>query len=489
MEVSGGQNEYAIEGFFGRLNYDYKEKYLFEVSGRYDGSSRFAADHRWGFFPSASAGWRISEEEFFAPLKTTVNNFKIRYSYGALGNQQVGYYDYIRKVAIDTGSYLFGTGANPTIATIGAPVASNLTWEKTLQHDLGLDLALLGNRLTFTADAYIRDTKDMLTAGKTLPAVYGASSPKMNAADLRTKGYELQLVWRDGFSLAGKPFNYSVTASFSDYLTKITKFDNPNKSLAQSYYEGMTWGEIWGYYTDGLFKDDAEAAAYPIDQKYVNNAINGSAGSERGIRGGDLKFRDLDGDNKIGIGENTVDKPGDRRIIGNSQPRYNYGLNLAFQWMGFDFSIFFQGIGKLDWAPATNNVLFWGPYARPYATLIPKDFHKMIWSEDNPDAYYPRPRGYVALGSNRELTVPTDRYLQNIAYCRLKNLNVGYTLPKNLTDRVGIENIRIYFSGENLAKWSGIHSDYIDPEMAKLDSTNRIYPWQKSFMFGIDLTF
>ncbi len=230
METSGGQNEYALEGFFGRLNYDYKGRYLFEASGRYDGTSRFASSHRWGFFPSMSLGWRISEEKFFAPIKNTMNNFKLRYSYGSLGNQLVGYYDYIRKIAIGTGSYTFGSGSKPTIATIGAPVASNLTWEKTLQHDLGVDLAFFGNRLMFTADAYIRDTKDMLTAGVALPAVYGASSPKMNAADLRTKGYEFQLSWRDGFNLFGKPFNYSVTASFSDYITEITKFDNPERT-------------------------------------------------------------------------------------------------------------------------------------------------------------------------------------------------------------------------------------------------------------------
>lgn len=241
METSGGQNEYALEGFFGRLNYDYKGRYLFEASGRYDGTSRFASSHRWGFFPSMSLGWRISEEKFFAPIKNTMNSFKLRYSYGSLGNQLVGYYDYIRKIAIGTGSYTFGSGSKPTIATIGAPVASNLTWEKTLQHDLGVDLAFFGNRLMFTADAYIRDTKDMLTAGVALPAVYGASSPKMNAADLRTKGYEFQLSWRDGFNLFGKPFNYSVTASFSDYITEITKFDNPERTFAKSYYVVCVW--------------------------------------------------------------------------------------------------------------------------------------------------------------------------------------------------------------------------------------------------------
>ncbi len=491
METSGGQNEYALEGFFGRLNYDYKGRYLFEASGRYDGTSRFASSHRWGFFPSMSLGWRISEEKFFAPIKNTMNNFKLRYSYGSLGNQLVGYYDYIRKIAIGTGSYTFGSGSKPTIATIGAPVASNLTWEKTLQHDLGVDLAFFGNRLMFTADAYIRDTKDMLTAGVALPAVYGASSPKMNAADLRTKGYEFQLSWRDGFNLFGKPFNYSVTASFSDYITEITKFDNPERTFAKSYYVGMRIGEIWGYHTGGLFRSDAEAADYKIDQTFVNQAIISAAGDERGLHGGDVKFLDLNGDGVVNQGKNTVDDPGDRTIIGNNQPRYNYGINLSVQYFGFDFGIFFQGVGKMDWAPAANNVLFYGPYARPYATLIPKDFHKKIWSEDNPDAYLPRPRGYVGLGSNRELTVPSDRYLQDISYCRLKNLTFGYTLPKFITDKIGMGPVRFSFSGENLAYWSPFkkHTKYIDPEMAKTNSTNRIYPWQKSFMFGIDLTF
>ena len=490
MEVSGGQNEYALMGFFARLNYDYKERYLVEISGRADASSRFAANHRWGLFPSMSAGWRISEESFFDPIRDKFNNLKIRYSYGALGNQQVGYYDYIRKISIGQAGYSFGNGKFPSIATIGAPVASDLTWERTLQHDLGIDAAFLANRLTLTADAYIRDTKDMLTAGASLPASYGASAPKMNAADLRTKGWEIQLVWRDNFTLAGKPFSYSIGGSLFDYVTNITKFDNETRSFAKSYYVGQRLGEIWGYHTDGLFASDEEAMNYPIDQSYVNSGIISAAGDEKGLHAGDVKFLDLDGDKKVGIGDNTADNPGDRTVIGNSLPRFQYGINLSAQWMGFDFAIFFQGVGKMNWYPATNNVLFWGPYARPYATLIPKDFHTMIWSEENPDSYLPRPRGYVALGSNRELTVPNDRYLQDISYCRLKSVSFGYTLPKRWTDKIKFGDVRIYFAGENLAYFSPFkkHSKYIDPEMAQTNSTMRIYPWQRSFMFGIDIT-
>ena len=488
MEVSGGQNEYAIAGFFGRVNYDYAGKYLFEVSGRYDGTSRFAYGHRWGFFPSVSAGWRISEEKFFEPVKGWFNNLKIRYSFGQLGNQQVGYYDYIRTISIGSQNYLFG-GSKPTSATISAPVASDLTWEVAQHQNLGIDMAFLNNRLGFTGEFYIRDTKDMLTAGIALPSVYGASSPKMNTADLRTQGYELTLSWKDMFMLFGKPFSYNASVVFSDYVSKITKFDNPERSFAKNYYEGMRWGEIWGYRIDGYFVSDEEAKNWPVDQSTVNNIINASAGAEKGLRAGDLKYRDIDGDNRISTGKNTVDDPGDREIIGNSEPRYNYGINLGFQWCGIDFSVFFQGVGHQDWYPEQNTLLFWGPYGRPYTTFIPKDFHTQIWTEDNTDAYFPRPRGYVAIESGRELTEPNDRYLQNAGYCRLKSLTVGYTLPQKWTRKIKIDDVRFYFSGENLVTWHNIHTDYIDPEAAVTGNSNSIYPWQKTFIFGIDITF
>lgn len=488
-DVSGGQNEYAIAGFFARINYDYRGKYLIEVSDRLDGTSRFMRGQRWGNFPSASVGWRISEEDFFRPAKSTVNNLKLRYSFGQLGNQQVGYYDFVRKVSLSTQSYLFG-GNKSISSSIGAPVASNLTWEIVQQHNLGLDFGMFNNRLNFSAEGYIRDTKGMLTAGIPLPAIYGAASPKMNAADLRTKGYELQISWKDAFNLGSKPFEYNVSFVFSDYVSHITKFDNPERSFAKNYWVGMKYGDIWGYHVDGLFATDEEAAAYPVDQGIVNKIINASAGNEKGLRAGDLRYVDLNGNGKIDIGSNTADDPGDRRVIGNSQPRYNYGVNLGFRWYGLDFSMFIQGIGQMHWYPDDDARAFWGPYSRPYMTFIPKDFHTMYWTEDNPDAYFPRPRGYVAMNSERELGAINDRYLQNIGYCRLKNLTVGYTLPLNLTRKIGIDQVRVYFTGENLFYYApGLHSDYIDPEMAMTGGNLRIYPWQKTCMFGIDVTF
>ena len=487
--VGGGQSEYSIMSAFMRLNYDYKEKYLLEFNGRFDGTSRFAAGSRWGFFPSLSVGWRISEEPFFEPAKAYIDNLKLRGSFGRLGNQQVGYYDYIRGINLGTLSYVFGS-TKPVYATIDAPVASDLTWEVVEQYNVGLDAAMLSNRLTFSAEAYIRDTKGMLTKGVTLPGVYGASSPKMNAADMRTKGYELSLAWKDQFMLAGKPFAYNASVVFSDYITKITRFDNPQRLLSD-YYEGMTYGEIWGYVTDGFFKSDEEAKGYIVDQSAVNGIIIASAGDEQGLRAGDLKYVDLDDDNKITKGQNTVDSPGDRKIIGNSEPRYQYGITLGANWMGFDFSVFLQGVGKVDWYPAPDARAFWGLYARPFSSLIPADFVSKIWSEDNPDSFFPRPRGYIAMKDGRALGTVNDKYLQNVGYCRLKNLTFGYTVPEKVLKKAKLSQLRVYFSGENLAYASQLKkgSRYVDPEQAMTDGNLSVYPWQKTFMFGIDLTF
>lgn len=490
--VGGGQNDYALAGFFGRINYDYKGRYLAEVSARYDGTSRFAEGHRWGWFPSASVGWRISEEPFFEPARKVVDNLKLRASFGSLGNQNVSsYYTYMRLVSIkDFAGYTFGEGSTMgKYSSLGAPVASDMTWETAQQWDLGLDVAMFSNRFNVTADVYIRDTKDMLTEGVALPAVYGADPPEMNTADLRTKGYELTVNWRDQFQLAGKPFAYSLGFNLSDYKSTITKYDNPNKSFAKDYYVGMEIGEIWGFVTDGFFKTTEEAQAYAkqVDLSYVSSRLTG------GWQAGDLKFVDLDGNGIWGIGSNTVDDPGDRKILGNSRPTLSYGINASVQWYGFDVSVFFQGTGNHYWYPHGQSMPFWGCYSYPYLSFLPTDFIGKVWAEDNTDSYFPRARAYSASGGY--LSKVNDRYLQNIRYLRLKNLTVGYTIPQTLTKKAGIDQIRIYFSGENLCYWSPLkkNSKYIDPEAALNRSSdvdnNAYYPWARTFMFGIDLTF
>ncbi len=489
--LGGGQTTYALAGFFGRINYDYKGRYLFEVSGRYDGTSRFAAGHRFGFFPSASLGWRISEESWFAPAKDVVNNLKLRASFGSLGNQKVTNNAWMRKITFDNfAAYSFDGSAMGRDATISAPNASDLTWETSTQYNVGLDAGLFNDKLTFTAEGFIRDTKGMLQQGVALPGVYGANSPLMNSADLRTSGYELSISWRDQFDLGGRPFGYSIMANLSDNKTIITKYDNPERTFAKSYYEGMELGEIWGFVTDGLFATDAEAQAYAkeVDLSYITKRLTG------GWLAGDLKYVDLDGDGKLSLGSDTVDKPGDRKILGNANATLQYGFTLGFDYFGFDVSAFFQGTGNHYWYPNDESMAFWGPYSRPYCTFIADDFLDHVWAEDNPDAYFPRPRAYSAFTSGAYLYNKNDRYLQNIRYLRFKNLTVGYTVPQKATRKIGIEKVRVYFSGENLAYWSPFkaHSKYIDPEAAFDRSgryNNAFYPWQKTMMFGVDITF
>ena len=500
MEVSGGHNNYGLAGFFGRLNYDYKGRYLLELSGRYDASSRFAAGDRWGFFPSFSAGWRISEENFFSGAKKYVNNLKIRASYGSLGNQVVKdasgnniYYAYLRTISVnDFKGYSFNEGSTMAkYSTLSNPIDAHLTWETSQQYNAGLDIGMFSDKLNFTAEAYIRDTKNMLTEGKKLPGVFGAESPKMNASDLRTYGYELSLSWRNSFSLLGRPFGYSISGSLSDFRSYITKFDNPDKKL-DDYYVGKRFGDIWGFVVDGLFATDEEAKDYTtnvLDCGYINGRMTG------GWKAGDLRYVDLDGDNILGVGKNTLDAPGDRKILGNSLPSLQYGFNLSFNWIGFDVSAFFQGTGTHYWYPAGMNMAFWGPYSYSYVSFLQRDFIDRCWSEENPNAYFPRPRAYSATGG--ELSKVNSRYLQNIAYLRFKNLTVGYTLPESLTKKIALEKVRLYFSGENLYYWSPLkkNTKYIDPESAfrrraKNEAQDHSsYPWMKTFMFGIDITF
>lgn len=532
-EVSGGQNEYSIAGFFGRINYNFKERYLVEVSGRYDGTSRFRSGHRWGFFPSASLGWRISEEPFFHPARRVVDNLKLRLSYGRLGNQVVrtssgaqNYYAYLREISInDFEGYSFGEGTSMgKYATLGAPVDANLTWETAEQWNVGVDFAAFKNRLTFTGEIYQRNTLNMLTAGPDLPALYGAASPQTNAADLKTQGYELSVGWRDQFSLFGRPFGYGVRATLSDYRSYITRFNNPYKSLAMSYYVGMRLGEIWGYEVDGLFATDEEAQKYTSEVLDATTLVTGRLTG--GFLAGDLRFVDLDNDghyqidadghfvldenghkillpedqwrvNTLSMGSNTVDDPGDRKILGNALASLQYGFTLSFDYMGFDVQAFFQGTGDHYWYPAGMNLMFWGPYSYPYTSFLQRDFIDRVWSEENPNTYFPRPRAYSSTGG--ELSKVNSRYLQNIRYLRFKNLTVGYSLPGKVTRKIGIDKVRVYFSGENLAYWSPLKKNtlYLDPESAYTRSgtgnsaaqDHMSYPWQKTFMFGVEITF
>lgn len=490
--LNGSIKEWATLGFFGRVNYDYQGKYLVELSARTDGSSRFARKHRWVFVPSGSIGWRISEEKFWKPLSHIWDNCKIRLSVGSLGNQNVDdCYTYIESINTNgTINYTIDGESKVNIATEDDPKAADLTWETATTYDLGLDLGFFGNRLTITGDAYIRDTKNMLCDGMQLPSVYGAEVPRQNIADMRTRGWELSIGWQDQITLVGKPFSYSVSAGISDYITKITRYNNPSKLLSK-YYVGQTLGELWGFSVGGLFASDEEAANYPVDQTYLNQQIITSVG-EPGLRAGDVKYLDLDGDNVISIGANTLDNPGDQKIIGNTLPRYAYNFKLSASWYGVDISAFFQGIGHQDWYPSGNSISFWGPYSRPYCSFIPSNFMDNVWSETNRNAYFPRARGYEALQPNYSMGSPNDRYLQNIAYFRLKNLTIGYTVP---LPKGFVKDLRIYLTGENLFYFSPLkkHSKYVDPEQAtstdtRYENSGVSYNFNKTFSIGASIT-
>lgn len=482
-------SSYRTLGVFGRVNYDYAGKYLLELSARYDGSSRFPAKDRWGFFPSVSAGWRISEEPFWQPLESWWNKAKLRLSYGSLGNQQVSNYYYFDKITTGSMSYTFDGKEKAPYSGISAPVSDSLTWETVVSYNAGIDLGFLRDRLNISADAYIRDTKNMLTTSITLPSVYGAASPKENAADMRTRGYEIQISWRDSARLLGHRLGYGVTASLGDYKTVITRYNNPT-GLLSDYYEGMTLGEIWGYHIEGLFKTDEEAAVYAanIDDTSINGTVYGCVAPYDKLMAGDVIFADLNGDGVISSGSNTVDDPGDRYIMGNTLPRYRYSLRLDAQWLGFDFNVFLQGVGHCDWYPHADCDYFWATYRNGRPSFISTQFEKLCWSEDNPDAYFPRRRLNYATRTLKGANA-NDRYLQNAAYLRLKNLTLGYTIPFKTR---AIQKCRVYFSGENLAYWSPLkkHCDTIDPEIATNGAFHDcMYPFSRTFSLGVDITF
>ncbi len=489
--LTGGVDEYALAGAFYRFTYDYKSRYLIEFNGRYDGSSRFPAGNRWGFFPSVSAAYRISEEPFMQGIKDVLNNAKLRVSYGSLGNQNIGFYTYYQTISTAGNmNYSFDGETKALHAVVGNPVTSG-TWETVVTSNVGIDLGFLRDKLTFTANAYIRDTKGILAVGKPLPSIYGAKEPTVNANDIRTKGYELQIQWRDSFKLFGKSFDYSVGGNFADYVAHYTKADNPTGKYSEPYV-GKKLGEIWGYRIGGLFKTDEEAAAYAarVNMKKVANDYYTSLGEYgAGVRAGDLMYLDLNGDRKIDDGTQSLTDYGDREIIGNTQPRYMFGFNFGFNYVGIDFQIFFQGIGQQHCYPSPDNIRFWGPYSRPYASFVGKDFMSNVWSETNPDAYFPRARGYAALSADHSLHYKNDRYLQDLAYIRLKNLTLGYTLPERLTSKIGIGKLRVYFSGENLWFASKLKSKYIDPEVLAKDPEGNEYSFAKTFSFGLTIDF
>lgn len=463
MAIDGNMGQWAVNGTFARFNYDYKGRYLLELNGRYDGSSKFKKGHRYQFFPSISAAWRLSEEKFFEGVKSWWDNMKLRVSYGSLGNQAVnGNFPYLATYGINTKYGALLGGGRPVAVYAPGLVSSSFTWETVNQIDFGFDAAFLRNRLSASFDWYRRNTKDMLTDGEVLPAVLGASVPRQNAANLKTVGWELSLEWNDRLA---NGLSYHVKGVLSDYQSTITKFNNPTGLISQ-YYVGRKMNEIWGYVSNGLFQTEQEANAH-ANQSYLYGGK---------WTAGDVRFEDLDGNNKIDIGDNTLANPGDRKIIGNSTPRLAFGITAGLEYKGIDFEMFWQGIGKRDWFPGSGSAAYWG-FTNEWQTPLTTSLD--YWTPENTNAFFPR-LGW-ANGGNRNTST---RYLQNASYCRLKNVTLGYTLPRNILDKIGVSRLRVYVTGENLLTFTSLIKAF-DPETLN----NMTYPINKKIAVGLNLTF
>lgn len=485
-------SDYAIRGAFYRINYNYKDRYLFEVNGRYDGSSKFPKDDRFGFFPSFSVGWNIAREAWMEKALDYVSDLKLRASWGQIGNQNIGNYGYYSTMQpVGNSNYWLKDGEFITYISTPGLVSNSFTWETVETLDIGFDASMFNSRLQVTFDWYQRTTRDMLIAGIQLPAVVGTSAPMRNAADMRTRGWEIAVNWRDQIG----DWKYNVGFNLYDYKSKITKYsNNEDKLLSQNYYEGKTLGEIWGYVSDGFYTIDDFDGPGTWQLKDGIASLDGY-----NPRPGDEKFVNLNDDrgtNEINSGLNTVDSPGDQKVIGNSTPRYNFGVNLGVSYKGFSLSAILQGTAKRDvWIGGMslfpfggsakayypvfyNQTDYWEPMGSCDGQYTEND--REYWIAKNPDAsLYRLYSNMQNHGSNQRAST---KYLQNGAYMRLKNITLAYTFPKALISKVSLSALKVFVSAENLATISSLPKGY-DPERLSWG-----YPFYRTLSFGLNVT-
>ena len=485
-------SDYAIRGAFYRINYNYKDRYLFEANGRYDGSSKFPKDDRFGFFPSFSVGWNIAREAWMEKALDYVSDLKLRASWGQIGNQNIGNYGYYSTMQpVGNSNYWLKDGEFITYISTPGLVSNSFTWETVETLDIGFDASMFNSRLQVTFDWYQRTTRDMLIAGIQLPAVVGTSAPMRNAADMRTRGWEIAVNWRDQIG----DWKYNVGFNLYDYKSKITKYsNNEDKLLSQNYYEGKTLGEIWGYVSDGFYTIDDFDGPGTWQLKDGVASLDGY-----NPRPGDEKFVNLNDDrgtNEINSGLNTVDSPGDQKVIGNSTPRYNFGVNLGVSYKGFSLSAILQGTAKRDvWIGGMslfpfggsakayypvfyNQTDYWEPMGSCDGQYTEND--REYWIAKNPDAsLYRLYSNMQNHGSNQRAST---KNLQNGAYMRLKNITLAYTFPKALISKVSLSALKVFVSAENLATISSLPKGY-DPERLSWG-----YPFYRTLSFGLNVT-
>ncbi len=484
IKATDSYSEYAIRGGFFRVNYNYLDKYLLEVNGRYDGSSKFPKSSRFGFFPSVSAGWQIAQERFMNSTRHWLDGLKLRASYGVIGNQNINPYTFTPSMSVNNKatSWIIDDTYVTSISSLPALVSQNFTWEKVGTINVGLDVNLFNNRLSGVFEWYQRNTNGMLAPGVQLPAVVGASAPYQNTADMRTRGWELSLNWRDQIGKVG----YRIGFNLSDYKSEIIKYDdNAATKLLSSYYPGQTLGEIWGYVVDGYYTVDDFVDTSSWQLKEGVTSINGY-----NVRPGDVKFKNLRDDdtstNVITSGDNTFDNPGDRKVIGNTTPRYQYGINLGMNYAGFNLNVILQGTGKRDYW--ISNVLTFPMNGDNFVPLfeglsdywMPKDPDNGDWSAVNPNAKYPRI--YGNRGNSGSNLRQSDKYLSDASYLRIKNITLSYKLPKKWVNQIFLNQMKAFVSIENVATFTSLPSG-IDPERIEWN-----YPAFRTVSFGVNIT-
>jgi len=481
--IIAGDNyaSYALRGYFSRINYDYKGKYLLQLNGRYDGTSNFPAGRRFGFFPSGALGWRISDEAFMRSFSPVLSNLKMRVSYGSVGNQNIDSYAYIPIMSGVTPGWLTGTTAYLTSFTTPGLISSNFSWEKVQTADVGIDFGLLSDRLTGSFDLYQRDTKNILALGAIpLPALLGASAPLQNSASLRSKGYDIELTYRNR---ADKKVQFSISASLSNNKAYVTKFSgNPNK-LLNTYYEGQQVGEIWGYTTDGFYSvGDFEEGTLKADLTGGTLLPNIPKFQGENPNPGDIRFKDFDGDGVVFNGVNTKGNSGDLRIIGNSAPRYLYGLRGSVSYKHVTFSFALSGVGKQDLALANTLVL---PTYNAYSTIYA--YQTDYWTPSNTDAYFGRLYDKGSGNQKFNQRMPQTKFLQNGAYLRVNNLTLDYAVPTAWLRKIALNTLHVFCSLENPFLFDHLPKG-LEPGLTS-QGEGMQYPFLSKTSFGVNLTF
>lgn len=481
-ETTGGNENWDAQlGYFGRINYAFDDKYLFEGNLRYDATSTFPTQLRWRWYPSFSAGWVLSKEQFMENLKPALSYAKLRGSWGSIGDQSVPNSLYWAVMSFAKNTWLTSAGDPSIQLGTPPPISTGIGWQDIETLNLGTDLRFFNNKFGIVFDWYQRQTNNMIISGQTLPATFGASAPLGNFGNLRTRGWEVVFDYNHSFQ---NGLGLNLTANLSDAISVVTKAPDwvdpyENRKVDNLWVTGKRYGDIYGYVTDRLYQkedflyDDngnfiPETIIYQGNARVVNKQAGNNPvyqslfedGAIRVIGPGDVKFVDIDGDGYITSGKGTFGDPGDRVVIGNVLPRYEYGFRVGLDYKSFDFSIMGQGVGKRAiWG--SGQLAIPGFSAKEGA--MPQVFAGNYWRPDRTDAFYPR--AWDLGGSNSGFTmVPQTRYVLNMAYFRIKNITLGYNLAPELLNKVRMKQARIYISFENFITFDKLRGLPIDPE-------------------------